>query len=239
MTNSGRILQMHTHKHNACKGRVKNVFTCVLCFTKSISLKSKLFIFYSQSRCGSCLFDENHTMFQCSLCKWFNWKASCIWSQTINPKTKWMQDFAIVKCEEKIDKFNKSIFDSRGVRHVVQSAQGPWCRSSLDEMHKWSRGATVPAAILLHLDGPVVQSGPRSPSILMDQPSSSTPIVHSLTSLISPLDIQKTGFSFRSGFQCTFYLHFHYWHVSCKFEDSSNGDNLSWEILLLFLHFSI
>ena len=138
-----------------------------------------------------------------------------------------MQDFAIVKCEEKIDKFNKSIFDSRGVRHLVQSAQGPWCRSSLDEMHKWSQGATVPAAILLHLDGPVVQSGPRSSSILMVQPSSSTPIVHSLTSLISPLDIQKTGFSFRSGFQCTFYLHFHYWHVSCKFEDSSNGDNLS------------
>ena len=39
--------------------------------------------------------------------------------------------------------------------------------------------------------------------------------------------------------QCTFYLHFHCWHVSCKFEDSSNGDNLSWEMLLLFLHFSI
>ena len=116
-----------------------------------------------------------------------------------------------------------------GVRHVVQSAQGPWCRSSLDEMHKWSRGATVAAAILLHLDGPVVQSGPRSSSILMDQPSSSTPIVHSLTSLISPLDIQKTDFSFCSGLhQCTFYLHFHCWHVNCKFEDSSKGDNLSW-----------
>ena len=168
-------------------------------------------------------------MFQCSLCKCFNWRASCIWSQTINPTTKWMQDFAIVKCEKKIDKFNKSILDSRGVRHVVQSAQGPWCRSSLDEMHKWSRGATVAAAILLHLDGPVVQSGPRSSSILMDQPSSSTPIVHSLTSLISPLDIQKTDFSFCSGLhQCTFYLHFHCWHVNCKFEDSSKGDNLSW-----------
>ena len=140
-----------------------------------------------------------------------------------------MQGFAIVKCEKKIDKFNKSILDSRGVRHVVQSAQGPWCRSSLDEMHKWSRGATVAAAILLHLDGPVVQSGPRSSSILMDQPSSSTPIVHSLTSLISPLDIQKTDFSFCSGLhQCTFYLHFHCWHVNCKFEDSSKGDNLSW-----------
>ena len=134
-----------------------------------------------------------------------------------------MQGFAIVKCEKKIDKFNKSIFDSRGVRHVVQSTQGPWCRSSVDEMHKWSRGATVPAAILLHLDGPVVQSGPRSSSILMDQPSSSTPIVHYLTSLISPLDIQKTDFSFCSGLhQYTFYLHFHCWHVSCKFEDSLN-----------------
>ena len=120
-------------------------------------------------------------------------------------------------------------FDSRRNRHEVQSAQGPWCRSSLDEMHKWSRGATVAAAILLHLDGPVVQSGPRSSSILMDQPSSSTPIVHSLTSLISPLDIQKTDFSFCSGLhQCTFYLHFHCWHVNCKFEDSSKGDNLSW-----------
>ena len=46
MTNSDRILQMHTHKHNACKGRVKDAFTCVLCFTKSISFKSKLYIFF-------------------------------------------------------------------------------------------------------------------------------------------------------------------------------------------------
>ena len=163
MTNSDRILQMHTHKHNAYKGRVKNVFTCVLCFTKSISLKSKLFIFYSQSRCGSCLFDENHTMFQCSLCKWFNWKASCIWSQTINPKTKWMQDFAIVKCEKKIDKFNKSTFDSRGVRHVVRKDLGvgqAWTRCTSG--HGVRQLLQLSSSILMDQWFKVVQDPPPS-----------------------------------------------------------------------------
>ena len=103
-------------------------------FYKIYFIKVKIVhFFYSQSRCGSCLFDENHTMFQCSLCKWFNWKASCIWSQTINPKPNECKILQLLNAKRKLTNSTRA--------YSIAGGFDTWCkvRKDLGVGQAWTR----------------------------------------------------------------------------------------------------
>ena len=72
-------------------------------------------------------------MFQCSLCKWFNWKASCIWSQTNNPKTKWMQILQLLNVKRKLTNSTRA--------YSIAGGFDTWCkvRKDLGVGQAWTR----------------------------------------------------------------------------------------------------